>query len=210
MSPPPRPLRHQLWPDGGLPTLHASLPHTPLPTLLSFPVRRLTSCTTPPSSPLPLPVSEVGVPEVVVYNAARINYGMFGQYATEDIITDFKIPNLGPYTTAGVLLPHLRALAESEASMKPSLFAAQASLVKLLADGNKDIVHVVLLTVGGQVSFDEEVNNPQNIATKFWELYEQKKGNWSSRRNADGDMRMLVEKMDLKAILIGFYEPGIN
>ena len=144
-------------------------------------------------------VSEVGVPEVVIYNAARINYGMFGQYHTEDIITDFKVPNLGLYTTASVLLPHLQALAESDSSMKPSLFvtsgaiihqpfapvfslsmakAAQASLVKLLADENKDVVHVALLTIGGQVTFDEEVNNPQNIATKFWELYEQKKGNW--------------------------------
>ena len=145
-------------------------------------------------------VSEVGVPEVVVYNAARINFGMFGQYPPEDIIADFKIPNLGLYTTASVLLPHLQALAKSAPSAKPSLFvtsaaiihqpfapvfalsmakAAQANLVKLLAEENRDIVHVALVTVGGQVTPEEEVNNPSNIATKFWELYQQQKGSWA-------------------------------
>lgn len=144
-------------------------------------------------------VSENGKPEVVVYNAARINYGMFGQYSQEDILVDFKIPNFGLYTTAKVLLPHLQSLAKSHPDAHPALYvtssalihqpfapvfslsmakAAQASLVKLLAAENKDVVHVALVTVGGQVTPEEEVNNPANIATKFWELYEQKKGSW--------------------------------
>ncbi|MCJ1373891.1 hypothetical protein MMC20_005121 [Loxospora ochrophaea] len=144
-------------------------------------------------------VVDVGPPEIVVYNAARINYGTFGQYSTGDIVEDFKVPNLGLYTTASVLLPHLQALAKSKPSAHPALFvtsgaiihqpfgpvfslsmakAAQASLVKLLADENQGAVHVALVTVGGPVSPDEEVNNPQNIATKFWELYEQERGNW--------------------------------
>ena len=144
-------------------------------------------------------LSEVGTPEVVVYNAARINYGMFGQYSTEDIVEDFKILNLGLYTTASTLLPHLQALAKSNPSAHPALFvtsgavihqpfppvfslsmakAAQASLAKLLADETKNVVHVALVTVGGQVTPEEKVNNPANIATKFLELYEQKKGSW--------------------------------
>ena len=146
-------------------------------------------------------VSEVGAPEVVVYNAARINYGMFGQYSTDDMLTDFKIPNLGLYTTASVLVPHLQALAKSHPDAHPALFvtssalihqpfgpvfslsmakAAQASLVKLLAADNEGVVHVAVVTVGGQVTPEEKVNNPPNIATKFWELYEQKKGSWES------------------------------
>lgn len=58
--------------------------------------------------------------------------------------------------------------------------AAQASLVKTLAVAgeNKGVVHVALLTVGGPVSPEEEVRNPTNIAGKFWELYQQKKGGW--------------------------------
>ena len=144
-------------------------------------------------------VSEVGAPEVVVYNAARIKYGMFGQYSPSDILEDFKVPNLGLYTTASVLLPHLQALAKSRQDAHPALFvtsaalihqpfapvfslsmakAAQASLTKLLAEEYKDMVHVALVTVGGQVTPEEKVNNPANIATKFWELYEQKKGSW--------------------------------
>ena len=144
-------------------------------------------------------VHETGAPEVVVYNAARIKYGMFGQYSTDDMVEDFKVPNLGLYTTASVLLPHLQALAKSTPSAHPALFvtsaaiihqpfgpvfslsmakAAQASLTKLVADDNKDVVHVALVTVGGPVAPEEKVNNPPNIATKFWDLYQQKKGSW--------------------------------
>ena len=44
--------------------------------------------------------------------------------------------------------------------------AAQASLVKILAEENKGVEHVALVTVGGQVTMEEAVNNPANIATK--------------------------------------------
>ena len=151
------------------------------------------------TSALQSAVSELGAPEVVVYNAARIKYGMFGQYSHADILEDFTIPNLGLYTTATVLVPHLQALAKSHPDAHPALFVtssalihqpfapvfslsmaktAQASLLKLLAADNEGVVHVALVTVGGQVTSDEKVNNPLNIATKFWELYEQKKGSW--------------------------------
>ena len=144
-------------------------------------------------------VAEVGVPEVVVYNAARINYGFFGQYPADEILTDLKIPTLGLYTTASVMLPHLQALAKANPAAHPALFvtastllhqtlapvvslsmakAAQASLVKLLAAENKGVIHVALVTISGQVTPEEPVNNPANIATKFWELYQQEKGNW--------------------------------
>lgn len=58
--------------------------------------------------------------------------------------------------------------------------AAQASLMKLLADDkeNKDKVQVALVTAGGPVSLEKPLNNPPNVASKFWELYEQKRGSW--------------------------------
>ena len=144
-------------------------------------------------------VAEIGVPDVLVYNAARIKYGSFGEYGTDDMLVDYQIPNLGLYTTARVMMPRLQALAESKPEAKPALFvtssalihrpfapvfslsmakAAQASLVKLLAAENEGVVHVALVTVGGPVSAEEEVNNPPNIAGKFWELYEQERGSW--------------------------------
>ena len=144
-------------------------------------------------------VDGTGAPEVVVYNAARLKFATFGQYSTEDMIEDFKVPNLGLYTTASVLLPHLQALAKSKPNAHPALFvtsgsvaqqpygplfslsmakAAQANLTKFLAAENRNVVHVALVTVGGWVTPEEEVNNPQNIATKFWDLYKQKTGRW--------------------------------
>ena len=51
-------------------------------------------------------------------------------------------------------------------------------MTKLLAEENKDVVHVALVTVGEHVSMEEKVNNPPNIAPKFWELYKQKRGSW--------------------------------
>ena len=146
-------------------------------------------------------ISEVGAPEVVVYNAARIQPSNFGTYSTEDIIEDFKIPNLGLYTTATVVLPHLQELARSRPEAHPALFvtsgaiayeprgfvfslsmakAAQASMVKVLTQENKDAVHVALITIGGPVSPEEKVNNPQNIAEKFWGLWKQEKGKWEA------------------------------
>lgn len=129
----------------------------------------------------------------------RIQYGSVGEYSPADIVEDFKIANLGLYTTASVLLPHLQDLAETEPNTHLALFvtsgaiihqpiapvfslcmaqAAQPSLARVLADQNKGVVHVALVAVGGQVSAEEEVNNPENIATKFWELYTQKRGSW--------------------------------
>lgn len=151
-------------------------------------------------------IKEVGSPEVVLYNAARINYGNFGDYTEEDILEDFKIPSLGTYTAAKVLLPHLQALAKEKPGSHPSFFvtsspiiyqafapvfslsmakAAQANLVKFLAQENKDVIHVGLVMIGGPVSPEEPVNNPKNIANFVLKLWEQKKGNWVSEINVE-------------------------
>ena len=143
-------------------------------------------------------VSDLGPPEVVLFNAARVQPSFFPTYPASDIVEDFMIPNLGLYTTAVILLPHLCDLAaKNPAGAHPSLFvtsgtivhqpfapvfslsmakAAQANLCKMLASENDGKVHVAMLTIGGAVSMQEEINNPANIAVKFWELWEQKKG----------------------------------
>ena len=136
---------------------------------------------------------------MVLYNAARINFGMFGQYSSGDIVQDFMIPNLGLFTTASKFLPHLQALAKSHPDAHPALFvtpgaiiyqqfaaifslsmakAAQVNMTRLLAEKNKNIVHVALVTVGGVVSMQEKMNNPPDFASKLWKLYERKRGSW--------------------------------
>lgn len=146
-------------------------------------------------------VSDVGAPEVVVYNAARINLARFGEYSAEDVVEDFKLSGVGLYTAATVLMPHLQTLARSNPSAHSALFvtsgavihrptvrqglfslamakSAQANLAKYLAEENKDAVHVALVMVSGLVAHDAEVLNPTNIAATFWDLYEQEKGSW--------------------------------
>lgn len=144
-------------------------------------------------------ITDLGPPEVVLYNAARINHSRFGTYPPEEIVYDFKVPNLGLYTTATVMLPYLQELERNNPAAHPALFvtsgyiihqpiapvfslsmakAAQATMTKVLAEENKDIVHVALLTVGGEVSVEEKDRNPENIAGLFWKLYLQKKGHW--------------------------------
>jgi len=40
-------------------------------------------------------------------------------------------------------------------------------------------VHCALLNIAGQVSEDDKVFNPTNLAEKFWELYDQEKEAWT-------------------------------
>jgi len=151
-------------------------------------------------------IKEVGSPEVVLYNAARIKYGGFGEYKEEDIVVDFKIPALGTYTAAKVLIPHLQALAKEQPDSHPCFFvtsspiiyqafapvfslsmakAAQANLVKYLAQENKDVIHVGLVMIAGVVSPEEPINNPKHIAGYVLQLWEQKKGNWALEINVE-------------------------
>ncbi len=145
---------------------------------------------------------DLGGPEVIIYNAARMRYGTMDGYSDEDVVEDYKVPVLGLRTTAHVLLPKLRSYATIHPEAHPSLFvtsgviihqpfapvfslgmakAAQAHLVSLLAAApeNKDVVHVALVTVGGPVSMEAEIDNPVNIAERFWELFCQRKGEWA-------------------------------
>ena len=55
---------------------------------------------------------------------------------------------------------------------------AQAALTKIILEENKGVVHVAQVIISGVVGDKEELNNPTNIASKFWELYEQKRGSW--------------------------------
>ena len=91
-------------------------------------------------------VQELGKPEVVVFNAARVAGGKFFQVKEEDVTGDFnvreitqslKTANLTPsqlstlalYTTARVLMPHIQELAQDPAR-KPAFLVTSGGLYK--------------------------------------------------------------------------------
>jgi hypothetical protein len=104
--------------------------------------------------------------------------------------------NIGLYTTANWALP---ILSKAPSSSIPSLLvtssllwkepyppffalslvkASQRNLVQTLAATYPDI-HLALLNVGGIVSKEDKYLNPDAIAEHYWDLYAQKKEDWT-------------------------------
>jgi len=139
--------------------------------------------------------NELGVPEVVVYNASNVSGSRFFGYGEEGVEKDFKVASLGLYTVAKWALPHLTSLAKVSPSSKPALLvtsgglykdpfapyfslsmakAAQHSLTMSLAqEFGKQGVHVAAIVVHGLVKPESEFFSPRVIAEVFWKLYEQ-------------------------------------
>jgi NAD(P)-dependent dehydrogenase (short-subunit alcohol dehydrogenase family) len=145
---------------------------------------------------------ELGAPEVVLFNAARIAPAMIGEESVENILDDFKNMNLGLYVTATWAKPHLEARAK-EGKAHPCLFlsgsgigdtpfpplfslsmqkAAQQNLMRSLGQvlGPKG-VHVAYASIDGQVADDDPVVNAKNIASTYWGLYQEEQKDWGDR-----------------------------
>lgn len=111
-------------------------------------------------------VSDLGSLDVVVYN---VKPSTIGEHFYNEMIKDFEVASLSLYAMATVPMPHLQRLARSNPAAHPGLFvtlnirfhrppapvfslsmtkAAQASLVKALAEENKGVLPVGLVTVG--------------------------------------------------------------
>ncbi|KAI4180929.1 MAG: hypothetical protein LQ346_006885 [Caloplaca aetnensis] len=152
-------------------------------------------------------ISELGHPEVVVYadhSTTLPGFSTIGVYHPQKIVKDFEFANLALYTTATVLMPHLQRLAQSNPAANPCFFvnseviahrpqtsnfsksmakAAQASLVKALAEENKGVVHVALVMVGGPINHFNPLTSPAYVGSKFWDLYLQDKAHWEFEMN---------------------------
>jgi NAD(P)-dependent dehydrogenase (short-subunit alcohol dehydrogenase family) len=145
---------------------------------------------------------ELGAPEVVLFNAARIAPTTVGEEPVESVLDDFKNMNLGLYVTATWAKPHLEAQAK-EGAAHPCLFlsgsgigdiplpvlfslsmqkAAQQNLMRSLGQvlGPRG-VHVAYASIDGQVTDDDPHLNAKNIASKYWELYQEKQKEWRDR-----------------------------
>jgi len=141
-------------------------------------------------------VGEWGSVTCVVFNAARVQPSEILVESEEEIVKDFMVTNIGLYTAAQWAMPILSHLpVEQKASflVTSSLLwkqpyapffslsmvkSSQRTLVQCLGATFPD-VHCALLNIAGQVSEDDKVFNPTNLAEKFWELYDQEKEAWT-------------------------------
>ncbi|KAI5458822.1 hypothetical protein BGZ63DRAFT_416374 [Mariannaea sp. PMI_226] len=137
--------------------------------------------------------ADLGQPEVIFYNAARVLPSMLFEHPVADIELDFKITVTSMYKLAGREIPRLVDLAKSDPTSEPGflvtssllpsdpipeLFAlsltkgAQWNLANSLHKRfKKDRVCIGAMIVGGPVSPEEPSRNPDNIAKKTWEWY---------------------------------------
>ncbi|KAH6674731.1 hypothetical protein B0J14DRAFT_20622 [Halenospora varia] len=135
-----------------------------------------------------------GTIDVVVYNAARVAPSSFFEADTEAWTKDFQTTTTSLYTTASSLLPFLTA--DENSSSHPCFFvtssllsvqpnpdyftlstvkASQRSLTLSLQAKFPDI-HTSLINVNGVVEREGEgFLRPDEIAVKFWELWQQGK-----------------------------------
>jgi hypothetical protein len=109
---------------------------------------------------------------------------------------EIQTTNIALYTTANWALP---ILSKAPTSSNPSLLvtssllwkepyppffalslvkASQRNLVQTLAATYPDI-HLALLNVGGIVNKEDKYLNPDAIAEHYWDLYAQKKEEWT-------------------------------
>ncbi|KAF2437098.1 NAD(P)-binding protein [Tothia fuscella] len=138
---------------------------------------------------------ELGVPEVVVYNASLLGGSKFFEVEEEEVQKSLQISALSLYTTAKWAIPRLTKLASTDPIRKPSLLvtsgglykspfapyfslslakAAQFSLTQSLAQQySKEGVHVAAVVVHGLVKPESEYFSPRKIAEVFWKLYEE-------------------------------------
>lgn len=143
--------------------------------------------------------AELGAPEVVYFNAARVGPSSIGETPPDHLLEDFKTMNIGLYVAATWAIPHLTAAAGRPGAhpsfllsngaicehpiagyfalsmQKAAQFNFTSSLRQVL--GPKG-VHVAVITIAAIIRDDHPVLNAKNIAEQYWKLYEQNEDSW--------------------------------
>ncbi|KAJ0114053.1 hypothetical protein J7T55_007887 [Diaporthe amygdali] len=149
---------------------------------------------------------QLGKPECIFYNAARVQPSELLSHDVKDIEFDFKINVSALYVVVQRELPHLIELAKHRKDAWPSIIvtssmlpqhpvpqffalslakAAQRNLVQSLSlTYASEGVHLGLINVGGPVSPEHETWNPGNIAAKAWD--------WFSKSRDSLDFEVLI------------------
>ncbi|KAI9664054.1 MAG: hypothetical protein M1821_007545 [Bathelium mastoideum] len=151
--------------------------------------------------------TELGAPEVVLFNVARIAVTTIGQEPIENLRSDFESMNIGLYVTASWALPLMEQRAEGRSKGPAPSFllsggyiatdpreivfalsmqkAMQHNLMKSMwrvqkgrEEKGEAAVHVAIANIGGRVADEEPVRTAANIAKINWEIYGEEKGSW--------------------------------
>ncbi|RYP70477.1 hypothetical protein DL771_005414 [Monosporascus sp. 5C6A] len=141
--------------------------------------------------------AELGKPECVFYNAARVLPSELLTHDAKDMEYDFKINVSALYVCAQRVIPRLLELAKSETEAMPALIVTSSMLplnpipqlfaLSLVKAAQRNLmqslsmtyatqgIHIGLINVGGPVSPTDKIWNPTNIAAKAWEWFSQSK-----------------------------------
>jgi len=159
--------------------------------------------------------ADLGPPEVVYYNAARVAPSKIGEASPDFILEDFKSMTLGLFVAASWALPHLTTAAGKQGSHPSFLFTNSGLWDRPIADfaslslqkgaqynlmlSLKQMVeskgvHVGGVNIGGMVSDEDPVMNAENIAKSLFELYQQDQPNWQWEIKV-GDWDEFLRKM---------------
>jgi NAD(P)-dependent dehydrogenase (short-subunit alcohol dehydrogenase family) len=136
-------------------------------------------------------VEELGVPKVVVYNAAVVRLDRLGELSHEERKARYAVNVLGVLTTVAHLAPRMVAagggtiiatggMPEPEpelVSLSIDKAALRAAIVLLARQFEGDGIHVSTVTVGGPVAPGTRFD-PEQIADAFWWLHMQPPGMW--------------------------------
>ncbi|KAG5984210.1 hypothetical protein E4U55_005750 [Claviceps digitariae] len=142
--------------------------------------------------------NDLGPPEVVFFNAARVRPSTLLEVDDEELLYDFKISTVALHETAKWAIPKLIELADADSSANPCILvtsshlpwdpdpdafvlsmakAAQRNLTESLSKVYRcQGVHIGLITLAGTVTPENKVLNPEYIATKTYEFAQDREG----------------------------------
>lgn len=144
-------------------------------------------------------IEQLGVPRVVVYNAAIIQSDELGELSVQGHLEAWAVNVVGAITTAAHVLPSMEAVvgatfivtggmpaAVPEATSLSLGKAGVRSLVELLdARFGPRGVHVATVTVGGPVA-PGTAFDPDDIAEVYWALHREGRQGWRREVLLDG------------------------
>jgi len=139
--------------------------------------------------------SEMGAPDVLVYNAAVMGQGTPSVLKAEEVLKDFQVNVLGALVSAQQVLPDMRAkkrgtllftgggLALEPYPDHASLALGKAGLRSLALSLSREVaadhVHAATVTICGFVRPGTRFD-PDTIADEYWRLHQQAPGHFEA------------------------------